>query len=136
MKRIAPLTIALTLAGGGIATAQGQVVAGDLSKKDARGFIKRQLGERDVSRVLLGDERAAFFSPRAVRVEKAKNCQRFDRSTVTCRFHLRLKPDKAHRKANWFPIRCKGAVKALRLSDGGIGGDMGDYKCVTVIPKD
>ena len=112
----------------------GLVVAGKLPKKDARAFLKRQLPQESTASILLGDERGSFYRPRAVRVEPAKRCQRFDESTVNCRFRLRLHPDKAHRKAGWFPIRCHGINKVVRLSNGGIGGDMGDYRCVSVIP--
>jgi hypothetical protein len=40
-------------------------------------------------------------------------------------------PDAAHRKRNWWPISCRGAVLVRRLDDGSLTGTQGPYSCRT-----
>lgn len=129
---------ALTLGLAPAASAQdpsgnGHVVSGPLSKKDAHDFIKRQLPD-EAPRLLLKDDRADFYSTASVHVQRPRLCDRLSRSLVNCTFRVRLRPDKAHRKANWWPIKCRGENLVARLDNGGLGGDTGHYVCVTVKP--
>lgn len=137
MKR-SLLALPIALAFAAPAAAQdppsGLVVSGPLTKQDAHDFILKQLPD-EAPQLLLKDERADWYTTSSTRVQKAKNCLRIDRSQVRCNFWVRLKADKAHRVKGWFPIKCHGRVQAARLSDGGIGGDTKNYKCVTVLPK-
>lgn len=135
MKRVLLVTGALALAPTA-AMAQdpsgGFGIGGKLSKQDARAFIHRTLPP-SAPKLLLRDKRQYFFSTQWVRVNQT--CDRLDKSQVQCGFKLRLKPDKKHRKANWWSINCRGSVHVAHLSNGGIGGDVGAYVCKTVRPK-
>lgn len=127
---------AIYLFAPGLAGAQapgGVVVSGHLTKAEAHDFTRKQLPPQ-APELLLKDERADFFHTSWIHVQQARRCDRQDTSTVTCRYKLRLRPDRAHRKAHWFPIRCNGSLKVVSLSNGGLGGDLGNYRCVTKLP--
>ena len=85
-------------------------------------------------RVLLRDERAAFFRTERVWIEPARRCHRRAAAAVSCRMRTRLVPDAAHRAGNWWPISCSGAVLVRRLDDGRLKGSQLDYTCRTVRP--
>lgn len=114
--------------------AEAQAPQPTLTKAEARGFIMRGFRVSG-ARVMLKDERAEFFSVKSLIVEPARRCERINAATVSCSFRARLDPDAAHKKAHWFPIRCRGAVKAEKLEDGRLKGTMRDYVCRTVLPK-
>jgi hypothetical protein len=105
-------------------------VKGKLSKRDARSFVIRKL-PGVAAAAMLKDERAAFFRPGGIRVEPARACVRENVSIVSCRFSLRLRPTKAKTAEGWTPIRCTGVDRVARLSNGGIGGELGNYRCVS-----
>lgn len=105
-----------------------------LTKKDARKFIQVALPP-SAPYVLLKDSRSSFFHTTALSVQPAHRCRRLARNRVSCRFRLRMEPDRAHRLAHWFPIACLGATEAIKPDDGNTFGEMRNYKCRTVIPK-
>jgi hypothetical protein len=109
----------------------GVTVKGKLSKRQARAFVVRRLPPVAAA-AMLKDQRAAFFRPGGIRVEPARTCERENRSIVTCRFTIRLRPTKARRAVGWTPIRCTGVDRVARLSNGGIGGELGNYRCVSL----
>jgi hypothetical protein len=82
--------------------------------------------------VLLHDERSAFFHTDQVWVEPASRCHRRAADAVSCRVRTLLVPDAAHRKRNWWPISCRGAVLVRRLADGRLKGSQLNYTCRTV----
>lgn len=57
-----------------------------------------------------------------------------DAATVACRFRARLLPDAAHRKRNWWPISCRGSMRARRLRDRRLEGSPRAYVCRSVRP--
>src|SRR3954447_17148093 len=129
------LVVVLVLAGSTAAWAQqpppGVTVKGKLSKRQARSFIVRELPPAAAA-AMLKDRRAPFFRPAGIRVEPAGACGRENRSIVSCRFTIRLRPTKARRAVGWTPIRCTGVDRVARLSNGGIGGELGNYRCVSL----
>jgi hypothetical protein len=127
--RAVALVIVAALAGP--AAAQGDPpIGGFLPVDEAIRFQKRYFPPQAPK--LLRDKRATFFhTKRPIWVGK---CRRLNRPTVTCRFSLKLLPDKAHRKKNWSPIRCRGWVRARHRTDGSIVGDVRKYHCRNIVP--
>lgn len=109
----------------------GVVIEGELTAKDARAYVKRVVPKWAPQGLLL-DNRADFYKVRKLRVGKAL---RVDEAQVDVDYRLVMRADKAHAKQGWFAIRCKGVMRAARLSDGGLGGAAQDYTCRTVFPK-
>jgi hypothetical protein len=83
---------------------------------------------------MLRDERARFFRTQRLWVERAASCERRSNVEVTCRFAARLVPDAAHRRANWWPISCRGSVAVGLLKDGRLIGSQRNYVCRTIRP--
>jgi hypothetical protein len=125
-KRLIAIALAAALMGGWASTAAAAFV----SKREARAYVLRAV-PRGAPRVLLRDERSAFFRTARLWVEPAQSCDRRDAAAVSCRFRARLMPDAAHRKRNWWPITCRGAVLVRRLDDGSLKGTQGPYVCRT-----
>jgi hypothetical protein len=113
------------------ATSEAQVVQGLLTRKEARTSVLRALPSQ-APELLLKDERAEFFKTSSISVDRMR---RIDRSQIRVHYKLTMRPDTAHRKAHWFPIRCRGWVLIAKLTTGKLGGDIKNYKCVTVLPK-
>ena len=112
---------------------QDVVPKGKITKREARAFIITNLPEAAPGD-MLKDDRAGWFTTAKLRVEKARRCDRETASIVSCRFVLRMDPDAVHREAGWFPIRCRGSEAVASLSDGGQGGEITGYTCVTIHP--
>ena len=129
------LVVALALASASAAPARqpppGVTVKGKLSKRQARSFVVRELPPVAAA-AMLKDRRAAFFRPAGIVVEPARACDRENKSIVSCRFAIRLRPTQARRAVGWTPIRCTGVDRVARLSNGGIGGELGNYRCVSL----
>jgi len=104
-----------------------------LSKREARAFLMQAFPPA-APRALLRDQRAAFFTTSRLWLQSARRCARRDPATVSCSFRARLLPDAAHRKRNWWPISCRGSVRARRLGDGRLQGLPRNYVCRTVRP--
>ena len=104
-----------------------------VGKRAARAYLVRAL-PAGAPRVLLHDERSAFFHTAQSWVEPASRCHRRAADGVSCRMRTLLEPDAAHRKGNWWPISCRGAVLVRRLADGRLKGSQLDYTCRTVRP--
>lgn len=128
-KRLIAVGLAVGLLGGWAPAADAAFV----SKRDARAFLLRALPPGG-PRALLRDERTLFFRTAHVWVEPARRCRRHHAAAVSCRFRVRLVPDAAHRKRNWWPISCRGAVLVRRLKDGRLKGSPRDYVCRTIRP--
>lgn len=128
-RRLIAVGLAVTLLGASAPTAQAAFV----SKREARAFLLRTLPP-GAPRVLLGDERTLFFRTARLSVEPERRCHRRAAAAVSCRFRVRLVPDAAHRKRNWWPISCRGAVLVRRLGDGRLKGSPREYTCRTVRP--
>ena len=79
-----------------------------------------------------GQSRDFFRTKRPITV---KSCTRVNRPTVICRFSLILNPDAAHRRAHWFPIRCRGKVRSRHRVDNSIVGDVRGYRCRTILQR-
>ena len=122
------LTLIIALAFPATGAAQDPPVGGFLSVKDAISFQKKYFPPQAPN--LLRDERATFFHTK--RPIHVANCRRVARPNVICRFSLVLRPDRAHRKANWFPIKCRGKVRSRHRTDGSIVGDVRNYRCRTM----
>ena len=131
------LVVAVSLAAPSSAGAQqpppGVSVKGKLSKREARSFIVEKLPPVAAA-AMLKDRRAAFFRPAGIVVEPARACERENKSIVSCRFTVRLRPTQARRAVGWTPIRCTGVDRVARLSNGGIGGELANYRCVSLPP--
>lgn len=112
------------------AAAEGAAIAGTLSRHEARSFVRTELPAQ-APKLLLGDKRANFFHTRSINILGSR---RINRSEITVRYRLRMVPDKAHREAHWFPIRCQGKVWVGKRSDRSLIGQIKDYKCVTILP--
>jgi hypothetical protein len=125
-KRLIAVGLALGLSGGWASTADAAFV----SKLEARAFLLRALPPGG-PRALLRDERSTFFRTADVWVQPARQCHRREAAAVSCAFRVRLVPDAAHRKHNWWPISCRGAVLVRRLGDGRLKGSPRDYVCRT-----
>ena len=123
------LVLAVALSGGWAPTADAAFV----SKRDARAYLLRAVPPA-APRVLLRDSRSEFFRTARLRVVPARRCRRHGAAAVSCRFRARLVPDAAHRKRNWWPISCRGAVLVRRLGSGRLQGSQRDYVCRTVRP--
>jgi hypothetical protein len=121
----AALTVALW---GGLPPAADAAFVG---KRAAREYLVHAV-PAGAPRVLLHDERSAFFRTAESWVEPASGCQRRDAEAVSCRVRTLLVPDAEHRKRNWWPISCSGAVLVGRLADGRLKGSQLDYTCRTV----
>lgn len=128
-KRLIAVALAIALPGGWAPTAEAAFV----SKRAARAYLLRAVPPA-APRVLLSDERSAFFRTAQLSVEPARRCRREDAVAVSCRFRARLVPDAAHRKRNWWPISCRGSVLVRRLGDGRLKGSQQDYVCQTLRP--
>jgi hypothetical protein len=102
-----------------------------VGKRAARAYVVEHVPP-DAARVMLGDERAAFFRTGRLWVQRAERCRRRSAVEVSCRIVARLVPDAAHRGANWWPIVCRGSVLVGRLGDGRLKGSQLDYVCRTV----
>jgi hypothetical protein len=102
-----------------------------VGKRAARVYVLHNV-PRGAPRVMLGDERAAFFRTERLWVQRAERCHRRSAVEVSCRIVARLVPDAAHRRANWSPITCRGGVLVGRLDDGRLRGSQLDYVCRTV----
>ena len=128
--KVAAVVVAAALVGPAAASASEPPIGGLLSVDEAIRFQKQYFPPQAPK--LLRDRRATFFhTKRPIWVGR---CHRDKRPTVTCRFSLKLLPDKAHRKKNWFPIRCRGRVRARHRTDGSIVGDVRTYRCATILP--
>jgi hypothetical protein len=127
----AALAVAAAVALAAPATAAADpTIGGYLSKAGAIAFQKRYFPPEAPK--LLRDRRATFFHTR--RPIWVGDCARRSRPSVVCRFSLKLVPDRAHRRRNWWPIRCRGRVRARHRTDGSIVGDVRGYRCRTVKP--
>ena len=104
-----------------------------VGKRAARTYLLNAV-PRGAPRVMLRDERAAFFHTDRLWIEPASACDRADAGNVSCQMRARLLPDAAHRKSNWWPISCSGAVLVTRLADGRLKGSQQNYVCRTVRP--
>ena len=125
-----PGLVALALGAPPVAEAD-PAVGGFLSFRSAIRFQQKYFPP--VAPTLLRDNRARFYSTKRPIV--VNSCERVNRPTVICRFSLILNPDAAHRRAHWFPIRCRGKVRSRHRVDGSIIGDVRDYTCRTIFPK-
>jgi hypothetical protein len=125
-KRLIAVALAVASWGGWAASANAAFV----SKREARSYLLRAVPP-DAPRVLLRDERSAFFRTGRLWVEPAQQCRRHAPTAVSCRFRARLVPDAAHRKRNWWPISCRGAVMVRRMGDGRLKGSQQNYVCRT-----
>jgi hypothetical protein len=126
-KHVIAVALAVALSGGA-APAAGAAFVG---KRAAREYLLGAV-PKGAPRVLLQDERAAFFRTARLRVEPASQCHRRAADAVSCRIQARLVPDAAHRKSNWWPISCDGAVLVSRMGDGRLKGSQLNYVCRTV----
>ena len=127
--RVIAVALAVALWGGWPQAADAAFVG----KRAARAYLVRAL-PAGAPRVLLHDERSAFFHTAESWVEPASSCHRRGADGVSCRMRTLLEPDAAHRKRNWWPISCRGAVLVRRLADGRLKGSQLDYTCRTVRP--
>jgi hypothetical protein len=127
-KRVIAAALAAALVGGLAAPVAGAPFVG---KDAARSYLLRAV-PKGAPRVLLRDERAAFFRTQRLWVEPASSCHRDAAAAVRCRIQARLVPDAEHRKRNWWPISCDGAVLVKRMDDGRLKGSQLDYTCRTV----
>jgi hypothetical protein len=127
-KLLVPGLAVLALSAPALAEADPGV-GGFLSIKSAIQFQKTYFPS--VAPRLLRDNRATFF--RTKRPIRVNSCTRVNRATVICRFSLILNPNAAHRKAHWFPIRCRGKVRSRHRVDNSIIGDVRGYKCRTIL---
>ena len=128
VKKILVAVMALLALSPSAVAGAGPTVGGFLSFRSAIRFQKRYFPP--VAPTLLRDERATFFTTK--RPITVKSCARVNRPTVICRFSLTLNPDAAHRRAHWFPIRCRGKVRSRHRVDNSILGDVRGYTCRTV----
>jgi hypothetical protein len=126
-KHVIAVALAAALLGGSAPSADAAFVA----KKAAREYLVGAV-PKGAPRVLLRDERAAFFRTARLWVEPASDCHRHAAEAVSCRIQARLVPDAEHRKSNWWPISCSGAVLVRRMDDGRLKGSQLNYVCRTV----
>jgi hypothetical protein len=126
-KRVIAVALTAALWGGWPPAADAAFVG----KREARAYLLHAV-PAGAPRVLLHDERSAFFRTAESWVEPASRCHRRGAEAVSCRMRTLLVPDAAHRKRNWWPISCRGAVLVARLADGRLKGSQLDYSCRTV----
>ena len=126
-KRVLAVALA-ALASGGWAPAADAAFVG---RREARTYLLRAVPP-DAPRVMLRDERGGFFRTARLWVQRARRCHRRSPAAVSCRIVARLVPDAEHRRRNWWPIECRGAVLVGRLGDGRLKGSQLDYVCRTV----
>ena len=126
-KRVLAAALAAALLGGLPSAADAAFVG----KRAARAYLLRAV-PAGAPRVLLHDERSAFFHTDKSWVEPASGCDRHGGEAVSCGMRTLLVPDAAHHKRNWWPISCSGAVLVGRLADGRLKGSQLDYTCRTV----
>jgi hypothetical protein len=123
------VALSAVLAGAWPAAADAAFVG----KREARAYVLDAV-PRGAPRVMLRDERAAFFHTAGLWIEPASGCDRADAGAVSCQMRARLLPDAEHRRSNWWPITCSGAVLVKRLADGRLKGSQQNYVCHTVRP--
>jgi hypothetical protein len=127
--RVIAVALAAVLPGAWAPAADAAFVA----KRAARAYVLDKVPP-GAPRVMLGDERAAFFRTERLWVQRAERCRRRSAVEVSCRIVARLAPDAVHRKRNWWPIACHGSVLVGRLADGRLKGTQLHYACRTVRP--
>lgn len=125
------LTAAATIAV--LAGASTPADAAYVGKRAARAYLVDAV-PKGAPRVMLRDERARFFRTERLWVESSRSCRRHSDVAVSCRFVARLVPDAAHRRANWWPISCRGSIEVGLLRDGRLTGSQRDYVCRTIRP--
>jgi hypothetical protein len=123
--------LAVALWGGWAPTADAAFVG----KRAARTYLLHAV-PRGAPRVMLRDERAAFFHTARLWIEPSSGCDRAAAGAVSCQMRAQLLPDAAHRKSNWWPITCSGAVLVERMADGRLKGSQQQYVCRTVRPAE
>ncbi|HEV7806993.1 MAG TPA: hypothetical protein VGO80_14315 [Solirubrobacteraceae bacterium] len=128
-SRLIAVALAIAFVGGWTAAAHAAFV----SKETAREYLLNAV-PKGAPRVMLRDERAAFFRTARLSLQSARQCQRRSADAVSCAFRARLVPDAAHRARNWWPIACRGSVVVRRHDDGRLQGHQGAYVCRTVRP--
>lgn len=128
-KCMIAVALCAVLVGGRAPAADADFVG----KRAARAYLLRAVPP-EAPRVMLRDERAAFFRTARLWVQSARRCHRRSAAAVSCRLVARLVPDAEHRSRNWWPIVCRGAVLVGRLDDGRLKGSQRDYVCRTVRP--
>lgn len=129
--RVIALTLGVVFAGVVPPAAEAAFVG----KEAARAYLLEAVA-KGAPRVMLRDERAGFFHTQRVWVQAARGCHRRSAVQVSCRIAARLVPDAPHRRANWWPISCRGSVLVKPLADGRLTGIQRDYVCRTVSPLD
>jgi hypothetical protein len=128
-KRVMAMALTGAIVGAFAPPAEAAFVA----KRDARTFLLRVVPP-DAPRVMLRDGRAAIFHTARLWVQPSSGCDRRAAESVSCRIVARLAPDSAHRKVNWWPIDCRGAVRVVRRGDGRLVATQQNYVCRTVTP--
>ena len=129
VKKVLAAGLAVLALGAPAVAAADPAIGGFLSVKAAIRFQKKYFPPV-APRSLLRDNRATFFKTK--RPISVKSCRRVNSATVICRFSLIMTPNAAHRRAHWFPIRCRGTVRSRHRVDNSIIGDVRGYKCKTV----
>jgi hypothetical protein len=127
-QRVIVAALAAALVGGSAAPVAGAAFVG---KQAARTYLVGAV-PKGAPRVLLRDERAGFFRTQRLWVEPASSCHRDAAAAVSCRIQARLVPDAEHRRSNWWPISCTGAVLVTRMDDGRLKGSQQNYVCRTL----
>jgi hypothetical protein len=128
-KRVIVVGLAAALLGGSAPPA----LAAFVGKREARTYVVRVV-PAGAPRVMLRDGRSAFFRTERLWVQPSSGCDRRAAEVVSCRVVARLVPDAVHRKANWWPIDCRGAVRVARLGNGSLEARQLNYLCRTVRP--
>ncbi len=125
--RVIAIAISAVLVGVSAPSADAAFVG----KRAARAYLLKAM-PKGAPRVMLRDERGRFFRTQKLWVEPSAGCDRESAVAVSCRFVARLVPDAAHRRANWWPISCRGSVQVGLLRDGRLTGSQRDYACRTI----
>ena len=125
-----PRVIAAVLAAALPALWAPTASAAFVGKREARSYLLRVV-PKGAPRVMLRDERAAFFRTARISIPPSRLCARRG-GAVECRVLTRLVADAAHRARNWWPIVCRGSVIVKRRGDGRLQGAQGNYACRTV----
>ena len=129
VKTVLVAGLAVLALGAPAVAAADPAIGGFLSVKAAIRFQKKYFPPV-APPTLLRDNRATFFKTK--RPISVRSCRRVNSATVICRFSLIMNPNAAHRRAHWFPIRCRGTVRSRLRVDNSIFGDVRGYKCKTV----